>query len=57
MDTKGVIESFIDLDDAMYFFDIQIREAAIDNWDISSAQLTWINFHWRVGLEFERKRT
>lgn len=51
----GVIETFFDIDDAYMFMESKIREEAVSGWDLFSGGMTYVNFQWRVGLEFERK--
>lgn len=55
METFGLIKSFIDYDDAFVFFETNLQAYLGVGWEIKGAEVVWVNFHWRVGLNFERK--
>jgi hypothetical protein len=56
MESFTRIESFTDFDDATYFMDTQLREMAVEGWELqqgSGVQL--VNHQFRVGLNWERQ--
>lgn len=57
MESYSIIETFQDLDDAVYFMESQIREHAIEGWETAQGSgLQYVNHQWRVGVAFERSK-
>jgi hypothetical protein len=56
METLTIIESFTDLEDAMYYLDTNLTETARDGWMVEQGGIQFINNQWRVGLVVGRKR-
>lgn len=54
MKTMGYIESFISLEDATTFFENKVTEGVRQGWDIDSAEIRFVNYAWRIGIQFTR---
>lgn len=57
METLTIIESFTDLEDAMYYLDTNLVDTARDGWEIEQGGIQYMNHQWRVGLVVNRSRT
>jgi len=56
MESFTRIESFTDFDDAQYFMDTQLREMAVEGWELQQGSgVQYINHQFRVGLVWERQ--
>ncbi len=57
MESFSIIESFTDLEDAVYFFQSHLRERARENWEVQQGSgIQYVNHQWRVGLSVSRDR-
>ena len=56
-ETHGLIETFTDYDDASYFLSTSLYEMAADGWStVQGSGIQYVNYQWRVGLQFEREK-
>lgn len=57
METHGVIETFVDHDDAIRFFEMTLFEYAASGWQtVQGSGIQFVNHQWRVGFQFEKER-
>lgn len=56
-ETHGIVESFVDFEDASYFLSTNLYEMAADGWQtVQGSGIQYVNYQWRVGLQFEREK-
>lgn len=51
METIGLIKSFLDLDEAAHCYENTIRDFLLRGYEIDKAELVYVNFHYRVGIQ------
>lgn len=57
MESFSIIESFTDLEDAVYFFQTNLTERAREGWEVGQGSgIQYVNHQWRVGLSVSRER-
>lgn len=51
METIGLIKSFLDLDEATRCYENTIRDFLLRDYEIDKAEIVYVNFHYRVGIQ------